>query len=97
MEKNFYIMIHLKVKGELQIIGRFSIGNNQSKAYTLFKKLKGNSAADGTEVLFMELTETLSGLPVNINMIACTLDELSANCRTITKEIFKWNNMDLLH
>ncbi|QEC42313.1 hypothetical protein [Pseudobacter ginsenosidimutans] len=97
MEQNFYIMIHLKVKGELQTIGKFYIGNKQPKAYALFKKLKGNSAADGTEVLFMELTETRSELPVNIKMISCTLDELSGNCRTITKEIFKWNNMDLLH
>ena len=97
MQQNFYIMVHLKVKDELQTIGRFHIGNQQPKAYALFRKLKGNSDADGTEVLFMELTETLSELPVNIKMIACTLDELSANCRTITKEIFKWNNMDPLH
>jgi hypothetical protein len=97
MEKNFYILIHLKVKGELQTIGKFYIGHNREAAYGLFKKMKGNSAANGTEVLFMELTETLSELPTNIKMLSCTLNELSENCRVITKEIFKWNNMDPLN
>lgn len=97
MEMNFYLTIHLKVKGELQTIGKFYIGNKREAAYELFNKMKGNRATSGTEVLFMELTETQSELPTNIKMLSCTLNELSENCRIITKEIFKWNNMDPLN
>lgn len=94
MEKTYYIMFHLKVKGELQAFGKFYIGQHRGLAHGLFNQMKGKADTDGSEVLFVELMETHEKLPLNIQMLACTLDELSDNCRLIAKETFKWNNID---
>jgi hypothetical protein len=41
----------------------------------------------------MELMETVNDLPLNIKMISCSLDELTENCRLITKETFNIINL----
>ncbi|MGN6420414.1 MAG: hypothetical protein ACTHMC_23095 [Pseudobacter sp.] len=94
MKKTYYIMFHIKVKGELQTFGKFYIGQHRALAHGLFKKMRGKADTDGSEVLFVELMETHEKLPLNIQMLACTLDELAENCRVIAKETFKWNNID---
>jgi hypothetical protein len=38
--------------------------------------------------------ETRDDLPVNLKLITCTLEELAENCKLITKEIFKINNLE---
>jgi hypothetical protein len=94
MKNTYYIIFHLKVKGELQSFGKFYIGHHRGLAHGLFSQMKGKADTDGSEVLFVELMETREKLPLNIQMLACSLDELSENCRLIAKETFKWNNMD---
>jgi hypothetical protein len=42
----------------------------------------------------MDLIETVEGLPVNIKVINCRLDELTANCRIISKQVFKLLNLE---
>ena len=37
--------------------------------------------------------ETNRGLPLNVQVISCTLEELAENCKTTTKEIFKLLNL----
>jgi len=54
--------------------------------------LKGNPDVDQT-MLTMELEETVNGLPVNIQMLACTLEELAHNTKIIVKETFKLLNL----
>jgi hypothetical protein len=41
----------------------------------------------------MELEETVNGLPVNLHMLACTLEELAYNTKIIVKETFKLLNL----
>ncbi|MBO9632216.1 MAG: hypothetical protein J7578_03805 [Chitinophagaceae bacterium] len=84
----------MKIKGELQNLGKFDLGKDKEGAYALFRKLKGSTDADSSNVLFMELTETVRDLPINIKIISCTLDELASNCRTIAKELFRRNNLE---
>ena len=69
--------------------GKFFIGNNKSLAYSLFNQLEGNTEVDEKDVLTMELMETLNQLPLNLNIISCSLDQLAHNCSYITKETFK--------
>lgn len=89
METAFYIVLSMKTGDAIEGIGRFDIGNNRQNAYKIFKALRGSSEADEKNVLFFELMETKNHLPLNIKIISCTLDELTENCRFITKEIFK--------
>jgi hypothetical protein len=37
--------------------------------------------------------ETKNGLPVNMQMIGCSLEDLAENCKIITKETFKLFNL----
>lgn len=93
METTFYILLHVRTPRGLETFGKFYIGNDRTAAYTLFNSLKGNPSMGEKAVLFAELMETRHELPVNIKMLACTLDELSENCRTITKEVFRLHNL----
>jgi hypothetical protein len=45
-------------------------------------------------MLAMELMEAVNGLPVNLHMLGCTLEELAHNCKIITKETFKLHNLE---
>lgn len=89
METTFYIILSMKTGDTIESFGRFDIGNNRQHAYDIFKTLAGSSEANEKNVLFLELMETKALLPLNIKIISCTLNELTENCRTITKEIFK--------
>ncbi|MBZ5857691.1 hypothetical protein [Flavihumibacter profundi] len=92
METTFYILLHVNTPGHLQTFGKFYIGNDKEFAHALFSRLKGNSDIDGNGILYAELMETHNDLPVNIQILSCTLGELAENCRIITKEVFKlWN------
>lgn len=91
METTFYIVLSMKTADAIESFGRFNIGNNRQRAYHIFKALHGSYDADEKNVLFFELMETKDQLPLNIKIISCTLNELTENCRIITKEIFKWN------
>lgn len=97
MSQQFFIVYHMKIKGELQSFATFEIGNDREAANALFRQLKGSSDTAGDFLLYVELTETIRNLPANIRIIACTLDELSENCRIIAKALFRRNSMDLLH
>ena len=89
METTFYIVMSMKTGAAIESFGKFDIGNNRDHAYKIFKTLRGSSEADEKNVLFLELMETKDHLPMNIKIISCTLNELTENCRLITKEIFK--------
>jgi len=93
MQTKFYIICHLKTLAGPEAYGRFEIGNDRETAKELFAKLKGDKEVNEQNMLCMELMETVNELPVNINIISCTLKELMENCRIITKEVFTQHNL----
>jgi hypothetical protein len=93
-ETVFYILISIKTADGFESFAKFYIGNNRSFANTLFRKLKGRREVDENSVLTFDLMETKDGLPLNMQLLSCTLDELSENCKLITKETFKLINLD---
>jgi hypothetical protein len=94
MNTRFYIMLTLKTHKGLETFANFFIGNNRERAYDIFRQLKGTDKVNEKNVLYIDFMETSGGLPVNINMISCTLDQLAENCKLITKELFKLANFD---
>jgi hypothetical protein len=94
MQTTFYIICHINTPAGLEKYGRFEIGNDREKAYELFSKLKGNKDVNEQNFLCLEFMETVNDLPVNIDMLGCTLNELAENCRIITKEVFNFYNLD---
>jgi hypothetical protein len=93
MQTKFYIVCQLKTPAGPEAYGRFEIGDDREAAYQLFARLKGDKEVSERNMLCLELMETVNELPVNINMISCTLNELTENCRIITKEIFNQRNL----
>jgi len=90
----FYIALNIKSGKDFQTYGKFFLGNNRKFADSVFKKLKGNKKVSNASVLYIELMETNNELPVNIQVMSCTLEEISENCKMITKETFKQCNLE---
>jgi hypothetical protein len=93
-ESTFYILLNMKTCEGLESFGRFFIGKSKKFAETLFSQLKGDKNVNEGSILHLELRETSNGLPVNMHIISCTLEELVQNCKTITKETFKFINLE---
>jgi len=90
----FYIILNLRTCTGYESFGKFFIGNNKRFATDIFAQLKGRREnVDEKSILQFDLMETINGLPVNIQMISCSLEELAENCKIITKETFKLFNL----
>ena len=93
METVFYVLLGCRAATGVENIARFELGSDRDFAYSIFRKLKGTTESMETDSLTMQLVETKAGLPYNLKIITCTLDQLGSNCRMITKEIFKHLNL----
>lgn len=89
METRFDIILSIKTESGFENFGKFFAGHNEKAATRIFQKLKGSTEVSAENILHIELMEMRNDLPVNIQMLSCTLEELAENCRTITKEIFR--------
>jgi hypothetical protein len=78
-----------------QPYGRFELGDDRTFAYDLFSMLRGRTSVRQEDILHIDLMELKDGLPVNIRVISCTADEMAANCKIITKELFRRINLDV--
>ena len=90
--KTFYILISVRTREGFESFGKYNLGNNRKTATAIFRQLKGSPDLDQT-MLTMELEETVNGLPVNLQILACTLEELAYNTKIIVKETFKFLNL----
>ena len=89
----FYILISIRTREGFESFGKYNLGNNRKTATAIFRQMKGNPDVDLKTMLMMELEETVNGLPVNLQMVGCTLDELAYNTKIIVKETFKLVNL----
>jgi hypothetical protein len=93
-QSGFYIVVNLKTGKSYESFAKFYIGNKKRPAENIFLKLKGSKEVSEKSILQLELTEISRGLPLNLNLLACTLEELADNCKIITKELFKQYNLE---
>ena len=92
-QNNFYVSLSIRTPEGFESFGKFNLGNKRKAAVDVFRLLKGNPAVDEKTVLTIDLVETVNRLPLNLNILGCTLEELAYNCRVITKETFKLYNL----
>jgi hypothetical protein len=93
MATDFYIDLSIQTDQGPTRIGRFNIGQDREKARELFKKMMGSGNITGRSMLFIEFTEVVNGLPVNLDMLTCDLQELGVNCMLIAREMFCTMNL----
>jgi hypothetical protein len=96
MATEYRVALHARTASGFDTIGEFYIGHDRRTANQLFKTLKGSPDNIENGVLFMELREISRGLPLDIQIVHCTLDEVAENCRLITKNQFKAINLSEL-
>jgi len=94
MENSFCIKLTIKTGTGHEVFGEFFLGSNRKVAENIFQQLKGDREVDERNILQLDLMESRNGLPVNIRMMSCDLDELQDNCRIITKEMFRIFNLE---
>ena len=94
MDTQFYITFSFKTTEDYKQFAKFFIGNNREIAYTIFKKLNGSDEVNEMNVLYLDFIEAWEGLPKNLKVKSCTLQELSENCSIITRELFKFVNLE---
>ena len=93
-ESKYYIELHIKTGNDFQCYGKFFLGKNRKLANDISQKLKGSKNVTDKTILHLDLVEAKNELPINIQMISCSLDELAENSKIITKEIFKFSNLE---
>ena len=89
----FYVLISIRTRDGFERVGKYYLGNNRKTAAAIFRQLKGSPDVDLKTMLTMELEETVNGLPVNLQMLGCTLEELANNTKIIVIETFKYLNL----
>jgi hypothetical protein len=93
MSIEYRIILHARTASGFDTLGEFFIGNDRQAAKDLFNTLKGSPDELEDALLLMELVEINRNLPLDIQMVHCTLDEMAYNCRLITKNQFKALNL----
>jgi hypothetical protein len=93
MAIEYRIALHARTASGLDTLGEFFIGSDRHAANELFDALKGSPDDIEHGLLLMELQEISRNLPLDIQMIHCTLDQVAENCRTITKNQFRTLNL----
>lgn len=94
MRTEFFISLTLLTPEGPQSFARFTLGGDKKYAVNVFDALQGTAENDSPGLLQLEFTEVSNGLPVNITLKDCTLEQLSWNCKYLTKEAFKRAGMN---
>lgn len=92
----FYIVLNLRTGTGYETFGKFFLGDNRKTAMSIFDQLKGVRNVDEKSILQLDLMESINGLPVNMQMMSCSLDDLAENCKIITRETFRHLNLEEL-
>lgn len=95
MRTTFYIILRLRTADGFESYGSFNLGNDREFAYRTFGQLKGRQLPQETDILHMDFTETKEGSPVNLQVVSCPAEEIAANVKCITREMFKLLNLGL--
>lgn len=93
-QPGFFIVVNLKSGKGYESYAKFFLGKSRKSAEAIFEKLKGSKDVSEKSILQLQLTEIDEGLPLNIHLLSCTLEELAENCKIITKELFKHLNLE---
>ncbi len=95
METTYHIVVQMKALNGIREIGRFLISTDKEFAFQTFNNLKGKALLPETQILRLSLLEA-TGISGNIiGVLGCNLDELSENCKIITRDAFKFFNLEV--
>jgi hypothetical protein len=94
METAFYISLNIKTPSGFETYGTFNLGNDREKAKAIFSQLRGNEDVSEKTILHIDFTEMQDGIPLPVKILHCTLDDIAANTKIITRDVFKNLNLE---
>ena len=94
MEKTFLIVLNMRTADGFSKFGQFDVGMDRKAVEELYGSLEGKEPEGDEGFLHLDLMEIRKGLPVNLRVLSCSAAELSRNVYMITKEIFRWKNLN---
>jgi hypothetical protein len=93
----YQFVINMRTQEGYVESGRFFVGNNIANTIAIFEQLQG-SKNNNHQIPLLRLDLIKSGngngLDTILEVLDCTLDELSENVKTITKETFRLLNLE---
>ena len=89
MSKRYCIQLTLHSGQGIECFAKFTLGNDKEFAASLFRQLKGNRDVNEKDLVHMEFIELSDDLPLSIDLVACTLNDIGENSKIITRELFK--------
>jgi hypothetical protein len=94
MKTTYEISLNLKARAAIESYGCFSIGQDEQFARDLYSTLEGGEQVSLDSVITVDLIKRENGIPYPLDMRHCTYDQLAANVKLITKELFKRLNLE---
>lgn len=84
----------MKVLDQTIDYGKLFIGEDPEFARQLYDSLQGQLNPRTQLMLYIDLVKNAGNTYLPIQSKACTLEELTENCRIITRETFKFLNLE---
>jgi hypothetical protein len=90
METLYQLVVNIQTPKGMLEIGRFYLGTSLHFAESTFDSLGGGTDLNKYPSIRLDLLGTSDGgLPACLKSIGCNLDQYTANCRIITREVFR--------
>jgi hypothetical protein len=93
-EKEYVIVLRINTPAGEETFGRFYLGRSKETAYEIFNQLEGEQSPDPGSLIFFDFIEMENGLPTNLKLIACSLEQAGINMKIMIKEVFKSTLID---
>jgi len=89
MKTAYQISLHLKTPSGFTTYGTFELGPDREQALAIFRQLKGTPEIAPNSILYLDFSEIRDGIPLPVELLHCTLEDIAFNVRVITREVFK--------
>ncbi|WP_448103824.1 hypothetical protein [Pedobacter panaciterrae] len=95
METSYEISLNMKTFKGIETYGCFRLGNDEAFARRLYASLLADHEVSVDSVITIDLVKREGGVPFPQRLRHCSYEQLSANVRLITKEVFKRLNLEI--
>jgi hypothetical protein len=93
MDSLFQISLFIKTPSGFETYGNFDLGSDRDRAMAIFGQLRGTPKVSPDAILYMDLSEVHGGIPLPLEVLHCTLEDIAWNTRIITRDVFKNLNL----
>jgi len=84
----------MKTLKGIETYGSFSLGSEETFAKILYNSLEGDPEISTAALISIDLIKREQGIPFPLELKHCSYEQLAANVKQITKELFKHLNLE---